>query len=64
MTDKASGSSGQQKTHTATRVNPDTGQTEIKEFTQEQWRNRNKSEGWTRPDDEGDESTTGTTSST
>lgn len=45
---------GQQKVHIATRVNP-AGETEQREFTQEQWRNRDKAEGWTRPDaDEGE----------
>ena len=41
---------GQQKVHQATRLNPDTGATETKDFTQEAWRGRDKSEGWTRPD--------------
>jgi hypothetical protein len=46
---------GQQKVHTATRTNPDTGQPETRDFTQAEWRERDKSEGWTRPegDDEG-----------
>ena len=48
-----SGAPGQQKSHVATRVNPATGQQETKTFTQEEWRNRDKSEGWNRP--EGDD---------
>lgn len=47
---------GQDKVHTATRTNPDTGEVETKDFTQAEWRARNKSEGWTRPDDESEES--------
>jgi hypothetical protein len=48
---KGTGSvAGQQKTHTAIRVNPATGATETQEFTQEQWRQRDKSAGWTRPE--------------
>lgn len=50
---KAGQAAGQQKVHTATRVNPDTGETESKDFDQAAWRARDKSEGWTRP--EGDE---------
>ena len=53
MTDKskADAAPGQQKSHTATRVNPETGQTETREFTQAEWRDRDKAEGWTRPDE-------------
>lgn len=49
---------GQQKTHTATRPNPTdpAGAPETREFTQEEWRNRDKSEGWTRPEDSGTDS--------
>jgi hypothetical protein len=43
---------GQSKVHTATRVNPTTQETESRDFTQEEWRNRDKSEGWTRPEGE------------
>jgi hypothetical protein len=43
---------GQSKVHTAKRTNPETGQPETREFTQEEWRNRDKSEGWTRPEGE------------
>lgn len=45
---------GQSKSHTATRTNPTTGEVETRVFTQEEWRRRDKSEGWTRPDDEGE----------
>lgn len=48
---------GQQKTHEATRTNPVTGEKETRTFTQEEWRNRDKSEGWERPEDEGDTAT-------
>jgi hypothetical protein len=41
--------SGQQKSHTATRtVN---GVEETRDFTQQQWRERDKTEGWQRPED-------------
>lgn len=43
---------GQQKPHDATRTNPTTGEIENRTFTQEEWRNRDKAEGWTRPDGE------------
>jgi hypothetical protein len=43
---------GQQKQHVATRVNPTTGETETKTFTQQEWRQRDKSEGWSRPESE------------
>lgn len=45
---------GLSKTHTATRTNPDTGATESKDFTQQEWKDRDKSEGWTRPDEADD----------
>jgi hypothetical protein len=50
--DESKTPAGQQKSHTATRTNPDTGATETREFTQAEWRARNKSEGWTRPDED------------
>ena len=42
---------GQSKSHEATRLNPVSGQTESKSFTQEEWRQRDKTEGWERPDE-------------
>lgn len=68
MTEQKKAAPGQQKIHTATRVNPATGETETREFTQEQWRARDKSEGWTRPEGEdeaaeGSEPPAGTTPS-
>jgi hypothetical protein len=53
---------GQQKPHEATRTNPTTGEVETRTFTQEEWRNRDKTEGWTRPDEaEGDTTDEGST---
>ena len=53
---------GQEKLHQATRTNPETGETESKEFTQTEWRDRDKAAGWTRdvaesdlPDSDSDE---------
>jgi hypothetical protein len=43
---------GQQKSHVATRTNPTTGEVEQREFTQQEWRNRDKTEGWERPEGE------------
>lgn len=62
MTDEKKTAPGQQKVHTATRINPETGAVETRDFTQEEWRNRDKSEGWTRPEDseEGTEPPAGT----
>jgi hypothetical protein len=63
MTDKAKGTTGtgsapgQGKTHTATRVNPDTGVSESKDFTQAEWRARDKTEGWERLDGVEDDTT-------
>jgi hypothetical protein len=55
---------GQEKTHTITRTLPD-GTVVTKEVTQEEWRNRNKAEGWTRPEGETEtESTEPTTPTT
>lgn len=51
---------GQSKTHEATRTNPTTGEVETRTFTQAEWKARDKSEGWTRPDDvDGDEAEDG-----
>lgn len=46
---------GQQKSHVATRTNPTTGEVEQRTFTQQEWRNRDKTEGWERPDGDEDE---------
>jgi hypothetical protein len=53
---KPDGAPGQQQVHTATRTNPATGEIETREFTQEQWRARDKADGWTRPEDDGTDS--------
>jgi hypothetical protein len=45
---------GQQKLSTWTRVNPATGETETKQGTNQEWRERNKADGWTRPEDDTD----------
>jgi hypothetical protein len=50
MADKSKAAPGQQKTHTATRINPESGVSESKDFTQAEWRQRDKTAGWTRPD--------------
>lgn len=50
---KAGQAPGLQKSHEATRTNPETGQVETRQFTQAEWKARNRSEGWERPD--GDE---------
>jgi len=42
---------GQEKVHGATRIHPD-GSVEAKDFTQTEWKARDKSEGWTRDDGE------------
>ena len=44
---------GQKKSHEATRTLAD-GTVETRTFTQEEWRNRDKSEGWERPVGEDD----------
>lgn len=45
---------GQSKVHEAHRTNPDTGQPETKTFTQAEWKQRDKSEGWSRDDMDAD----------
>lgn len=52
---KAGQAPGLAKTHTITRVNPDTGETETREVSQEEWREQGRqlrAEGWQRPDDD------------
>lgn len=57
-TPKEGGPPGLQKTHTLSRTNPETGEVETRDVTQQEWKNEGKalrSEGWARPEDEDDE---------
>lgn len=49
---------GLSKTHTISRTDPNTGEVESRDITQQEWKDSGKAlrgEGWSRPEDEAEE---------